>query len=115
MTAPSHAPLTRGDLFFCALGSGMVFFVTGCVVRDHLESSSRGLAVFIAAGAGAVAYWFARRILEVLMTNATHSTDEEHRRGSVEVRLDELELLKRRDMVTPEEYAAKRQEILKDL
>jgi len=32
-----------------------------------------------------------------------------------EDRLDELERLKRRDMVTPEEYAAKRQEILKEL
>jgi hypothetical protein len=32
-----------------------------------------------------------------------------------EDRLDELERLKRRDMVTPEEYAAKRREILKDL
>jgi MFS family permease len=35
--------------------------------------------------------------------------------NSVEDRLDELERLKRRDMVTPEEYAAKRLEILKDL
>src|SRR5271170_3878280 len=34
---------------------------------------------------------------------------------TVEDRLDDLERLKRRDMVTPEEYAAKRQEILKDL
>jgi hypothetical protein len=34
---------------------------------------------------------------------------------TVEDRLDELERLKRRDMVTPEEYAAKRQDILKDL
>ena len=34
---------------------------------------------------------------------------------SVEDRLDELERLKRRDMVTSEEYAVKRQEILKDL
>jgi len=33
----------------------------------------------------------------------------------VEDRLDELERLKRRDMVTLEEYATKRQEILKDL
>jgi len=32
-----------------------------------------------------------------------------------EDRLDELERLKRRDMITPEEYATKRQEILKDL
>jgi hypothetical protein len=36
-------------------------------------------------------------------------------RRNVEDRLDELERLKRREMVTPEEYAAKRQEILKDL
>ncbi len=36
-------------------------------------------------------------------------------RASVEDRLDELERLKRRDLVTDEEYAAKRQEILKDL
>jgi hypothetical protein len=36
-------------------------------------------------------------------------------RASVEDRLDELERLKRRDMVTPEEYTAKWQEILKDL
>jgi hypothetical protein len=35
--------------------------------------------------------------------------------GSSEDRFDELERLKRRDLVTPEEYAAKRQEILKDL
>jgi hypothetical protein len=34
---------------------------------------------------------------------------------STEDRLDELEHLKRRDMVTPEEYTAKRQDILKDL
>jgi len=34
---------------------------------------------------------------------------------STEDRLDELKRLKRRDMVTSEEYAAKRQEILKDL
>ncbi len=34
---------------------------------------------------------------------------------AVEDRLDELERLKRRDIVTPEEYAAKRQEILKGL
>jgi hypothetical protein len=34
---------------------------------------------------------------------------------TIEDRLDDLERLKRRDMVTPEEYAAKRQEILKDL
>ena len=35
--------------------------------------------------------------------------------NSVEDRLDELERLKRRNMVTADEYAAKRQEILNDL
>jgi predicted Holliday junction resolvase-like endonuclease len=35
--------------------------------------------------------------------------------NSVEDRLDELERLKRRAMVTPEEYEAKREEILRDL
>ena len=39
----------------------------------------------------------------------------EEKKTTCEDRLDELERLKRRDMVTPEEYAAKRQEILKDL
>jgi hypothetical protein len=34
---------------------------------------------------------------------------------TAEDRFDELERLKRRQMVTPEEYAAKRQDILKDL
>jgi hypothetical protein len=40
---------------------------------------------------------------------------ESSAKPTVESRLDELERLKRREMVTPEEYAAKRQEILKDL
>jgi hypothetical protein len=34
---------------------------------------------------------------------------------TTEDRLEELERLKRRDMVTPEEYAAKRHEILGDI
>jgi len=38
-----------------------------------------------------------------------------HVTRSAEDRLDELERLKRRDMVTPEEYATKRAEILKDI
>ena len=40
---------------------------------------------------------------------------EVHAAPRAEDRLDELERLKRRDMVTPEEYTTKRQEILKDL
>jgi hypothetical protein len=41
--------------------------------------------------------------------------EEEEDYRSIEDRLDELERLKRRDLVTPEEYAAKRLEILRDL
>ena len=47
--------------------------------------------------------------------NSNYSVTNGGASPSVEDRLDELERLKRRDMVTPEEYAAKRQEILKDL
>ncbi len=52
--------------------------------------------------------------LRVRESAATPSHPVEDSR-SVEDRLDELERLKRRDMVTPEEYDTKRQEILKDL
>ena len=50
-----------------------------------------------------------------LLKNERQSSSDELPDRSVEDRLDELERLKRRDMVTPEEYTAKRQEILKDL
>jgi type VI protein secretion system component VasK len=50
-----------------------------------------------------------------LVEEKRQSSSDELSDRSVEDRLDELERLKRRDLVTPEEYAAKRQEILKDL
>ena len=50
-----------------------------------------------------------------LLENERRSSSNELPDRSVEDRLDELERLKRRDLVTPEEYATKRQEILKDL
>jgi len=54
-------------------------------------------------------YWQSARDAKAALIRATQAG------RTVEDRLDELERLKRRDMVTPEEYAAKRQEILKDL
>ena len=54
-------------------------------------------------------------ILFAIITTAIRYSGIKSDRISVEDRLDELERLKCRDMVTPEEYAAKRQEILKDL
>jgi hypothetical protein len=65
-----------------------------------------GLVVLFVVGA-------VRRIRRAAMPRSTRA--EFAWQSIVEDRLDELERLKRRDMVTPEEYAAKRQEILKDL
>jgi hypothetical protein len=53
-------------------------------------------------------FWFSEAIVK-------RFAPPQPRLASIEDRLDELERLKRRDLVTPEEYAAKRQEILKDL
>ena len=50
-----------------------------------------------------------------LKLNKTEQQNAVPASSNAEARLDELERLKRRDMVTPEEYATKRQEILKDL
>ena len=71
---------------------------------------------FVIVGLASLVIPFFRRIWDagqhVDLLEAAASMPKER---SVEDRLDELERLKRRDMVTPEEYAAKRQEILKDL
>jgi len=82
-------------------------------VLDWTACSGRLLGVISAAGLscvpiawGFLAYREELKLLRLL---------QESKNRSAEDRLDELERLKRRDMVTPEEYAAKRQEILKDL
>jgi len=54
-------------------------------------------------------------LLPVLKTLKEWRQDASNKGKSVEDRLDELERLKRRDMVKAEEYAAKRTDILKDL
>ena len=68
---------------------------------------SGGLAFFIVPFFGRI--WDACQQVDLLQAASTP------KKRSAEDRLDELERLKRRDLVTPEEYAAKRQEILKDL
>jgi hypothetical protein len=65
------------------------------------------LAIGLEIGIPALIVWWIIVFLSRLTAKPAKST--------VEDRLDELERLKRRDMVTPEEYAAKRQDILKDL
>ena len=76
---------------------------------------SYGVSILGIAGG----YLFIRGMMSVRRNFDSHYRetlpDANLARPSVEDRLDELERLKRRDMVTPEEYAAKRTEILKDL
>jgi hypothetical protein len=56
-----------------------------------------------------------REATKIALTKSESSVPTRLILRSVEDRFDELERLKRRDMITSEEYAAKRQEILKDL
>jgi hypothetical protein len=89
-------------------------FAQGTITPDQPWRLALMLPVFF----GAV--WMLIREISViraakLVENECQSSSDELAGRSIEDRLDELERLKRRDMVTPEEYAAKRQEILKDL
>jgi len=74
---------------------------------------------FMALFAATLIWWDKRgqfvhaNLVQQMKAEQRHTVGRESR--TVEDRLDELERLKRRDMVTPEEYAAKRQDILKDL
>ncbi len=76
--------------------------------RDHVDMFAQVISptVFGLSVVNFIRSWHrASKIDQALIARTSTSED----------RLDELERLKRRDMVTPEEYAAKRQEILKDL
>jgi hypothetical protein len=104
---------------------GLVSMVTGV--------GSLGLAAFFAIGAASnsylavvlaallwTAYFLLSRGFRLIYSVSGVMTPEDLEEASLEAksvedRLDELERLKRRDLVTPEEYAAKRQEILNDL
>ncbi|MEJ0000549.1 MAG: hypothetical protein WDO13_16155 [Verrucomicrobiota bacterium] len=130
--------LIRGVGGLIVVGCGAVFFLNAVglwvFAASNYEATSRLLVhvpgadgdvpnltrapyaafalVLLASGAGLM-LWGLRQF-HLLVSRL----DEEE--GSIEAepvedRLDELERLKRRDMVTPEEYAVKRREILKDL
>ena len=68
-------------------------------------------AAFFALGLGMVVMG----IYQLRLTFIRFDEESKVRALPIEDRLDELERLKRRDLVTPEEYAAKRAEILKEL
>ena len=91
-------------LGFCLALTSLLLLCTGFSVNPY--------AIVIAGVAGI--YLFYRGGSAFKNTFGVVAVIEEDFR-SVEERLDELERLKRRDLISPEEYAAKRQEILKGL
>jgi hypothetical protein len=104
-----------------ALGSGIVVLISYHSIREAMPEEIRSWLTPIAAGIVAgVASCLLRKAANLptrgeLRDNSVRDQNDQAAVYKVEDRLDELERLKRRDMVTPEEYAAKRQEILKDL
>ena len=78
-------------------------------------SSRTVLAILVNLTPVILAIGISVAILWAIVEYVVHRVGAKSAKDSVESRLDELERLKRREMVTPEEYAAKRQEILKDL
>jgi hypothetical protein len=119
------AKATRRRNFYITFS--VAWFVLG--VLRLIYSSTDSLSIIfnvchfcLALAWGALAIWQDQKIICLLMDPKNYDAEVrvehqiEHRfKGRIEDRLDELERLKRRDMVTPEEYTAKRQEILKDL
>jgi len=97
-----------------------LFFLIALFIKgiQLFAYGSLGLGIFLLLLALGSLYTMANFIWMCLgeeAAPAVSSVPEIEIRRSVEDRLDELERLKRRDMVTTEEYASKRQDILKDL
>jgi hypothetical protein len=90
--------------------TSMAFFILGKLGMKSDSSTWVNLLPYllICAVILIAQFWFSEAIVK-------RFAPPQPRLSSVEDRLDELDRLKRRDLVTPEEYAAKRQEILKDL
>jgi hypothetical protein len=97
-----------------AVGSGLTAYIGYDVLKDEIPAVSRWWAgpMTILLLVGSANYLIKKAYNRLAQSEISF---QETFSRSVENRLDELERLKRRDLVTPEEYAAKRQEILKDL
>ena len=101
-----------------AIGAiGAVLAISGFYVFFNPASSYEQRAwCALAAGSGMFLLGSgARRFLVSVADHMKFGFHPRQKANFIEDRLDELDRLKRRDMVTPEEYAAKRQDILKDL
>ena len=110
------------NIIYSVLGILMALFGGGIALQGIAFSTMPGdtfrvSAVLMIVSGGYLFYrgiQGAGRNLRSLDTTASPEAASATR-ITVEARLDELERLKRRDMVTPEEYATKRQDILNDL
>ncbi len=99
-------------ILFWILGFGAVFLgVT--IGRGSYEMAHSSLSFWFTAIFGVLGGIL--MFVPFMRIGKTGFQPESPSAQSVEDRLDELDRFRRRDMVTPEEYAAKRQEILKDL
>lgn len=117
-TRATIQPTRSAGVALAILGAFILVTVLpfGFFVTSNFNSGFAYLFLLVPAGIGAgsiiagVLQFTGRVKFGRVIEAETRETAKE-----VEDRLDELERLKRRDMVTPEEYAAKRAEILKDL
>jgi hypothetical protein len=113
--------VTTKPKWFPALGAGIVVLISYTSVKNAVpEGFQSWLTPIIVGCIAGCSVGFFQRLWSIptgtdLRNILTGKSEPFISLRSVEDRLDELERLKRRDMVTPEEYAAKRQEILKDL
>jgi len=98
---------------FIALGGLFMAICGGLLVYQGASISEKLPPVLIVALGLFVCRQGIRRIR--LVPDSGKNPIETLSSQTPEDRLDELERLKRRDMVTAEEYVAKRREILKDL
>jgi len=112
--------MSAWDRSWVYAGTIVALLLTQWAIREQFlkyDQEVFWLSALLSSIAAGLAYWLLRSIAEtrskidVLIEDGTHRNNIR----DVEDRLDELERLKRRDLITPEEYAAKRQEILKDL
>jgi hypothetical protein len=114
MKSSSHNFAYTGSVLIC-VGAITICVGTYSASVDYTITASSNLCLVLAAcfwGMGIIMIRVGYKQLKTPWDHLQHDGKDDR---STEDRLDELERLKRRDMVTPEEYAAKRQEILKDL
>jgi hypothetical protein len=110
--------MIRTAHIFHGIAGILVALVGGMLAMQGIAfAGPTGIFILLVGAGGFLFFWGLRTVRNNFDPRYRGSSTEitPTNRPSAEDRLDELERLKRRDMVTAEEYAAKRQEILKDL